>query len=132
MEAVYKSFSQLKKDNLVSYAKIVKQHQEDLILQKGVEYFIWRITRAVSLAHCFQIYDLLNVKMSLEDCRGETFYVGIPPVTEEELELGKKLLGVMFDFPETNLCWHERYGLILFSDEMVGNDGEYHKIDELS
>jgi len=48
-------------------------------------YMDWRKTRAKSCAHCLDVYQMLNVKFGVQHFVGETFYAGIPVVTEEEV-----------------------------------------------
>lgn len=48
----------------------------------------WR-ARAVSIAHALNITDRLGVGFRPQEIVGETFYAGIPPITEEELECAR-------------------------------------------
>jgi len=52
---------------------------------------VWGMKRAASIAHNKIIYDLLNVKMSINAIRGESFYGDLPAVQEKDLELGRLL-----------------------------------------
>jgi len=54
----------------------------------------WGIQRAVSLAAMQDIYDKLNVKLTVNDVVGESFYMGFPLPTDNDVELGKKLLEI--------------------------------------
>mgnify|MGYP001570569092 CR=1 FL=1 len=51
----------------------------------------WGMKRAASIAHCQGIYDMLNVKLTVRDIRGESFYAGFPTPKENDVELGKLL-----------------------------------------
>jgi len=117
-ELAYRKFNGLKDTNPELHSRMVLQNQRDLMSRKMPHYGIWRIMRAISLVHCFDIYKLLNVKMELSDCVGETFYSGIPICTEEELEFARQFADI-----DITPDW--------FCDEMLGNDGKYHKKEDL-
>jgi len=93
----------------------------------GKYYLQWRMNRAISMASCFRIYGRLNVKLKVNDCKGETFFAGIPPITQEEInavyELEERL--------KTSLTVDEeslKNPIICY--EKIGNDGKYHKVDK--
>lgn len=68
-------------------------------------YLLWRFVRAISVAHIFDIYEMLNVKMSISDCRGETFYAGIPQVTKEEVDFVRTLPEAITGCKTTSDCY---------------------------
>ena len=93
----YQCFTELKKQDKELANRITKRHR-DMVMEQDTsnpEYIMWRILRAVSVADCFEVYERLNVTglCDLDTVRGETWYAGVPPVTENELALGKMLLG---------------------------------------
>lgn len=56
-------------------------------LQKGSDHYLelWSRFRKISLIHCQKIYDLLNVQLSLDDVRGESFYKDDLPSMVDDL-----------------------------------------------
>lgn len=76
-------------------------------------YMDWRKQRAKSCTHALDMYMRLNVKFTIEEFKGETFYAGIPPVTKEEIE----------QYINDN---HQLSG---FSNEKIGIDGRLHPTD---
>ncbi len=48
---------------------------------KSPLYKFWNIRRAIAVIHQLEIYQMLNVNMTLKDYCGESFYVGIPKLT---------------------------------------------------
>ena len=64
----------------------------------------WGIKRAASIAHCQDIYDMLNVKLTVRDIRRESFYAGFPSPDEQDLELGKLFNQIDLYEPENELC----------------------------
>ena len=80
-------------------------------------YVEWREKRAKSMAHCFGVYDALNVGLSVSDCVGETFYAGIPLVTIAEVNDA-------IDKHDTDT------GPAGFAQAKIGIDGKLHPCDE--
>lgn len=54
-------------------------------------YITWRLISAISISNALEIYELLNVNLKLEHIRGESFYSGIPPITQTEIDLAVKI-----------------------------------------
>ncbi len=117
LESVYKQNVQHKKSDPAGAAKLDKLHRDAIMSKKGLYYDLWRVFRACSVAENMDIYDLLNVDMPLSAIRGETFYAGIPPITENELETAKKLNKLFENIP------------VKFNpnDIMIDNDGNYRE-----
>ena len=91
-----------------------------------VYYTDWQKTKAKSLAHCLSMYKLLNVKLGVDDCVGETFYAGIPMTTAAEINEAVQTCQVAEDGvtpigPEDDGFCHEKIGI----------DGQLHKTDQL-
>lgn len=57
---------------------------------------VWGMKNACSIAEDQILYERLNVKLSVGDIRGETFYAGFPNPTEADLELGQLLNEIDF------------------------------------
>ena len=55
-------------------------------------YPLWNLGRAISVLGCLEIYSILNVTLTLEDTKGESFYAGIPQVSAKDIRLAKKYL----------------------------------------
>lgn len=83
----------------------------------GQYYNNWRKARAVSCAKCMDIYKLLEVNLKENSFIGETFYAGIPPVTEQEINSAR-----------INTKESENYQFISCS-EKIGIDGVYRPVD---
>lgn len=81
-----------------------------------VYYQDWRKTRAKSVAAAMDIYRMLNVNIPLQAFVGETFYAGIPLITQQEVN--------------TAIAKHA----VFESDDgvglKVGVDGQLHKTDK--
>ena len=91
-------------------------------------YMDWRKSRAKSCAHLLYMYKLLNVNLSLQDFIGETFYAGIPIVTEKEINDAIKCYqtnenGEAIKPKDSNFC-HEKIG-IDGKLHKTGQDGEF-------
>ena len=52
----------------------------------------WNLRRAISVTHQLEIYQQLNVKLRLNDIRGESFYAGIPSLTSMDIKNAKEYL----------------------------------------
>jgi hypothetical protein len=142
LEEEYKQFQSIKKTNKELYNECILFNQQILIFggkihrrcldnwnnggkefyeefitntYEGIYYKEWRKSRAVSIASCSNSYDLLGIKWKSGEIIGETFFAGIPPVTEEEVKAAK--------------CMDEKYCFLACS-EKIGNDGKYHPVDE--
>ena len=83
----------------------------------GAYYNQWRKERAVGVAHLDNMCKRLNVHFGLDDYRGETFYAGIPPITQDELDSAKKAAD------------DAKYKFWPVS-EKIGIDGIYHPVGE--
>ncbi|MCP4596243.1 hypothetical protein [Neptuniibacter sp.] len=127
LELNYKAFVSLKKHE-PELANVLTEQQQDMVMTQDTDnpgYMLWRIARAVSVAHCFEVYERLNVPglCDLDTVRGETFYAGVPPVTKQELALGKLLLNTtlagLFDTAEG----------VSLDGIMIDNDGVYRYYD---
>jgi len=77
----------------------------------------WRESRAKSCAHLMDMYKLLNIKLTLNDFVGETFYAGIPKVTNDEVNSA-------IDKYDTDKSANG------FSAERIGIDGRLHPCDQ--
>lgn len=55
-------------------------------------YPLWNLFRSVSVLHCLEIYQMLDVTLTLKDTRGESFYAGIPQVSPEDIRGAKRVL----------------------------------------
>lgn len=73
----------------------------------------WRELRAKSCAGLMGMYKLLNVKLALDDFVGETFYAGIPKITNKEVNTA-------IDTHNTDI----------FACEKIGIDGRLHPCDD--
>jgi len=82
---------------------------------QGQYYAQWRKNRAYSLAHCFEMYKLLNVNLGVKETIGETAYAGIPPVLQEEID---EVLNEV-----ENKC------AFVPCSEKIGIDGKLHPVD---
>ena len=51
----------------------------------------WGMKRAASIEDMQNMYELMNVKLGIEDIRGESFYGGFPNPTESDKLLGEFL-----------------------------------------
>lgn len=91
MEQEYKAFVKFKETNPKEAGRMEKANQDMVISQQGIGYKIWRLMRAISVAEMLQLYDRLNVNLPLSAIKGETFYAGVPVVTQEEIDLVHKL-----------------------------------------
>lgn len=81
----------------------------------GAYYRQWRKNRAISIAHCFEIYKTLNVSFTADDCKGETFYAGIPAIEQSEIDIACKS-----DMPYS---FHA-------AGQKIGIDGQLHDVDD--
>lgn len=50
---------------------------------------VWNFRRAISVIHQLEIYQRLNVNLTLNDYRGESFYAGIPSLTPDDIRIFK-------------------------------------------
>ena len=91
-----------------------------------VYYMDWKKQKAKSLAHCLDIYSMLNVKLGVDDCVGETFYAGIPMTTAEEINEAVQTCQVGSD--GVTPIGPEDEG---FDHVKIGIDGQLHKTDQL-
>jgi len=82
----------------------------------GTYYNQWRKNRAVSIVDAMGIYDQLNVCFGIDDYHGETFYAGIPPTTQAEIDAAKIA---------TDDAGYEFWPV----SEKIGIDGKYHPVD---
>ncbi len=78
----------------------------------------WRMVCAISINDMLKIYDRLNVKLGLGDICGESFYAGVLPITQAEL-----------DWAEGVECLAERIFAPRISNEIIDNDGNYVLFD---
>lgn len=88
-------------------------------------YMDWKKWRAKGCAHLMSMYDLLNVKLTLHDFVGETFYAGIPKVQIEDVNEAIMNCQVAKDGVTPIGVDHED-----FSHEKIGIDGKLHKTDK--
>ena len=137
LEAEYKQFAALKKQNKGLADFFVLFHQKTLIAAGlihnklvadgvplddfyntplGFYYKNWRETRAISVADMMGVSQMLNVSWKPEEIVGETFYAGIPPVTAGEIANA----AVKYD----TTCAKN-------VEDMVGVDGKMHTFDVL-
>jgi hypothetical protein len=79
------------KENLVIECFWASQIASEFHPDKFPSVVVWGMKRACSVASAQEIYDLLNVKLTVKDIRGETFYAGFPTPEENDIELGKLL-----------------------------------------
>jgi len=94
----------------------------------GRYYKSWRFDRAVSVAHMQRIYKRLNVRLTVGDIRGETWYAGIPEPTPDEIreiEALDKGIPVEKAIDKDNAD----YVFVPFG-ERQGLDGNLHPVDE--
>ena len=140
MESDYRDLMQKKKTNPKAYnastlfnqlvltemgrlhAKAIAAKQENKFWEIAgntlpcVLYKQWRQDCAASIADILDIYKTLNVKLVLEDIRGETWYAGIPSITQKEIDAIKaKTIDDPFSFVKYS--------------EKIGLDGLYHDVD---
>jgi hypothetical protein len=59
---------------------------------------LWNLFRSISVLHCLEIYQMLDVSLTLKDTRGESFYAGIPQVTPEDIRGAKRVLKTVNKF----------------------------------
>lgn len=52
---------------------------------------LWRLIRAISVDAMLENYRKLNVEMPLDAIRGESFYAGVSPVTNNEIKFVKQI-----------------------------------------
>lgn len=67
------------------------------VLMNGINsslYPLWNLYRSISVLHCLEIYQMLNVTLTLEHTKGESFYAGIPQVSADDIKMAKKYLMV--------------------------------------
>ena len=76
----------------------------------------WRKLRAKSCANLMDVYNTLNIKFTVNDFVGETFYAGIPKVTSVEINTA-------IDKYDTNV------NINGFAQEKIGIDGKLHPCD---
>ena len=66
-----------------------KEQLSDVMLklqQKDPSYIaLWKVLRAISVRDMMETYNQLNVEMPLSAIVGESFYAGMPLITQEEL-----------------------------------------------
>jgi len=55
-------------------------------------YPFWNLRRNISVLHQLEIYQLLNVNLTLKDYDPESFYAGMPKPTAKDIRIVKKLL----------------------------------------
>jgi len=72
----------------------------------------WRKSRAKSCAQLMDMYNTLNVKLTLDDFIGETFYAGIPKVANNEVNAAI-----------------DKYDMSESASEKIGIDGRLHPCD---
>jgi arginyl-tRNA synthetase len=92
----YKCFQERSAKRLVILQNVKKNPTEDALKS----YAIWKIIRAISIAEMQDMYDILNVNLTVDDIRGESFYSGIPQPTEQDLELGRAIRKAFGDMRE--------------------------------
>jgi arginyl-tRNA synthetase len=82
-------------------------------LQGGDEkvLLLWRQFRAISLAHSEQIYQQLNVSLSVQDVRGESFY-------------NNDLAVLVASLKEQGLAVPDNSALVVFLPELANKEGE--------
>lgn len=98
-------------------AKFIEENPKFFESFAWLYYQNWRGMRAKSCAHLMDVYKLLNVKFSLNDFIGETFYAGIPTVTYDEVNNAID----KYDMDKNNAG---------FSQEKIGIDGKLHPCDD--
>jgi len=98
--------------------RFISEHQSFFNGFAWSYYQDWRKVRAKSCAALMDIYKKLNVKMSLHNFVGETFYAGIPKVTVDEVNHVIEIQQNSQDLPVRTAL------------EKIGNDGELHPCDE--
>jgi hypothetical protein len=61
---------------------------EQKLLMAQVEpfYSLWRAKAAISVAHMLEVYETLGVDLPLSAIKGETWYAGIPSITQAEVD----------------------------------------------
>ncbi len=81
-------------------------------LQSGDEQAIklWQKFRQESLRHCQQIYELLNVKLTPEDIRGESFY-------------NEMLPGIVNELIEKKIAVEDEGAICVFLEQFKAKDG---------
>lgn len=110
-------------------------HQKGIVLQQSLlmklpakmsplelaVYSFWRCLRACSVTSMLEHYKRLGVDLKLEDCKGETFYAGVPCVTQDEVDTIKSIEGaeviVKSDF-DRKVSEHS-------DNIMLDNNGDY-------
>jgi len=93
--------------------KFIDDNQEFFTGFTWSYYQDWRESRAKSCVHLMDMYNLLNVRFTLDDFVGETFYAGIPKITCEEVNNAIN-----------------KYDTSEFVHEKVGIDGKLHPCDK--
>ncbi len=95
-----------------------------LELQSGTNkgaYILWRIITTISISHALEIYEKLNVNLKLEHIRGESFYGGIPQITQKEIDIAIKIRALYQDIQPIM-----KYGVKFAIEEKYGEfDGDY-------
>jgi len=88
-------------------------------------YADWKKQKAKSCAHLLDVYNMLNIKLGLQDFIGETFYAGIPLTTAEEVNEAIQTCQVAQD-SETPIGPDDPD----FDHMKIGADGQLHKTDK--
>ena len=69
--------------------KMAKKARENVVrLQSGDQEMLarWRIYKKLSLSHCEKVYERLDVKLTIDDVRGESFYNDDLPIVVADLQ----------------------------------------------
>lgn len=90
LDSNYKKSTDSYKNNK-DFRKKVDETTIKLQAHDGYLLFLHRMISIVSLAYVYEIYDILGVKLSIDDVRGESSYSGIRPITKEELKMAPSI-----------------------------------------
>jgi len=83
----YVCFQQRAAERLVSLQRVMEKPTAEAMWA----YIMWRWIAAISISNALEIYEMLNVNLKLEHIRGESFYSGISPITQEEIDVALKI-----------------------------------------
>ena len=98
-------------------------------------YILWRLLSAISISDTLKIYEKLNVNLKLEHVKGESFYAGIPQITQEEIDFADKITA-FYENAQPVMRYgvrnkiEEKYGVSVgeYSEEGYDNIGEIESI----
>ena len=99
-----------------SRVKFIADHADFFAGFGWTYYQTWRKTRAKSIAENLDIYGRLNVKLGINDTKGETFYAGIPVCTADEVN-------------ELTVGGFQTIGGEIIENQKIGIDGMLHPCD---